>query len=271
MPSLNARAPPAESRRIQHFNVTPLFPGNTHTSLSQVREKCLKALKDRLIERANIIQVRCGACAALSCPSLGLALALMLAMQNTTRHTSTHHVTYPILHTLCHTSHISHTIQYTSAPRITRTSHVSRSQARLDEETAALAKRQQNFQRDRDQMSSEEEEEFEKAMEESMFRWGCNLGCANCADLCCCNELLGSHVCTVFQGVWAAVLAAQPPGPCYNAAPHPPAFDVHAIPAHKAIIQPCPLHRILPRRTQTAPPLQRKCISVPCAAVARIL
>ncbi|KAL6761433.1 hypothetical protein V8C86DRAFT_3131553 [Haematococcus lacustris] len=64
----------------------------------QVREKCLKALKDRLIERANIIQ------------------------------------------------------------------------ARLDEESAALAKRQQNYQRDRDQMTVEEEEEYERAVEESMFR-----------------------------------------------------------------------------------------------------
>lgn len=64
-----------------------------------MREKCLKALKDRLIERANIIQ------------------------------------------------------------------------ARLDEERAALAKRQQNFNRDRDQMTQEEEEEYEKAVEESMFRW----------------------------------------------------------------------------------------------------
>lgn len=63
----------------------------------EVREKCLKALKDRLIERANIIQ------------------------------------------------------------------------ARLDEESSALGKRQQNFQRDRDQMSPEEEEEYERAVEESMF------------------------------------------------------------------------------------------------------
>ncbi|MEW5310705.1 MAG: hypothetical protein WDW38_002476 [Sanguina aurantia] len=64
----------------------------------ETREKCLKALKDRLIERANIIQ------------------------------------------------------------------------ARLDEESTALAKRQQNFNRDRDQMSAEEEEEYERASEESMFR-----------------------------------------------------------------------------------------------------
>jgi hypothetical protein len=41
----------------------------------------------------------------------------------------------------------------------------------LDEETAALSKRQQNFQRDRDQMSQEEEDEYEKAVEESRFRW----------------------------------------------------------------------------------------------------
>eukprot|EP00951_Prasinocladus_malaysianus_P050443 scaffold680464_cov52-Prasinocladus_malaysianus.AAC.1 len=63
-----------------------------------VREKCLKALKDRLIERANIIQ------------------------------------------------------------------------ARHEEETSALAKRQANFQRDRDQMSREDEEEYERQCEESMFR-----------------------------------------------------------------------------------------------------
>jgi hypothetical protein len=63
-----------------------------------VREKCLKALKDRLIERANIIQ------------------------------------------------------------------------ARHEEETAALAKRQTNFQRDREQMSREDEEEYERQCEESMFR-----------------------------------------------------------------------------------------------------
>mmetsp|Transcript_27648 Transcript_27648/g.69682 ORF Transcript_27648/g.69682 Transcript_27648/m.69682 type:complete len:469 (+) Transcript_27648:102-1508(+) len=64
----------------------------------EVRERCLKALKDRLIERANIIQ------------------------------------------------------------------------ARHEEETAALAKRQTNFQRDREQMSREDEEEYERQCEESMFR-----------------------------------------------------------------------------------------------------
>ena len=64
----------------------------------EVREKCLRALKDRLIERANIIQMR------------------------------------------------------------------------LDEDTAALSKRQASFNRDRDQMSQEEEEEYERAVEESMFR-----------------------------------------------------------------------------------------------------
>ncbi|GFR42728.1 hypothetical protein Agub_g3646 [Astrephomene gubernaculifera] len=70
----------------------------TRVQALDVREKALKALKDRLIERANIIQ------------------------------------------------------------------------ARLDEETAALAKRQQNFHRDRDQMSASEEEEYERQTEESMFR-----------------------------------------------------------------------------------------------------
>ncbi|EFJ52641.1 hypothetical protein VOLCADRAFT_102618 [Volvox carteri f. nagariensis] len=70
----------------------------TRTQALEVREKALKALKDRLIERANIIQ------------------------------------------------------------------------ARLDEETAALAKRQQTFHRDRDQMTAAEEEEYERQTEESMFR-----------------------------------------------------------------------------------------------------
>ena len=58
--------------------------------MEQVRENCLKALKERLIERANIIQ------------------------------------------------------------------------ARHDEETAALAKRQANFQRDRDNLGRAEEEEYEQ-------------------------------------------------------------------------------------------------------------
>lgn len=40
----------------------------------------------------------------------------------------------------------------------------------MDEESASLGKRQQNYQRDRDQMTQEEEEEYEKAVEESMFR-----------------------------------------------------------------------------------------------------
>jgi hypothetical protein len=31
----------------------------TRDQALEVREKCLRALKDRLIERANIIQVRC--------------------------------------------------------------------------------------------------------------------------------------------------------------------------------------------------------------------
>lgn len=43
-------------------------------------------------------------------------------------------------------------------------------QARLDEESAALAKRQQTFHRDRDQMSAAEEEDYERQTEESMFR-----------------------------------------------------------------------------------------------------
>ncbi|DBA69786.1 TPA: hypothetical protein ACH3X2_012508 [Trebouxia sp. C0005] len=64
----------------------------------EVRERSLKALKERLVERANIIQ------------------------------------------------------------------------ARHDSETAALVKRQAHFQRDRDQMSREEEEEYEQACEDSMFK-----------------------------------------------------------------------------------------------------
>ncbi len=70
----------------------------SESEAKSVRERCLQALKDRLIERANTIQ------------------------------------------------------------------------SRHDEETAALAKRQANFQRDRDQLSRAEEEEYERACEESMFR-----------------------------------------------------------------------------------------------------
>jgi len=73
----------------------------TRDQALDVREKCLRALKDRLIERASIIQ------------------------------------------------------------------------SRLDEDTASLAKRQAAFNRDRDQMSNEEEEEYQKAVEESMFRYKC--------------------------------------------------------------------------------------------------
>eukprot|EP00955_Chlamydomonas_euryale_P064513 359006-Chlamydomonas_euryale.AAC.1 len=52
--------------------------------------------------------------------------------------------------------------------------HVSL-QSRLDEDTASLAKRQAAFNRDRDQMSNEEEEEYQKAVEESMFsKWHAN-------------------------------------------------------------------------------------------------
>jgi hypothetical protein len=43
-------------------------------------------------------------------------------------------------------------------------------QARLDEETVSLSKRQQNYARDRDQLTQEEEEEYERAVEESLFR-----------------------------------------------------------------------------------------------------
>lgn len=43
-------------------------------------------------------------------------------------------------------------------------------QARHDEETASLAKRQANFQRDRDQLAKEAEREYEQACEESIFR-----------------------------------------------------------------------------------------------------
>ena len=93
-----------EEEEVEHDFLSPFLPSYinvrnlTREECFEVRDKCLKALKDRLIERANIIQ------------------------------------------------------------------------ARHDEETAALAKRQANFQRDRDQMSQEEEEEYEKACEESMFR-----------------------------------------------------------------------------------------------------
>lgn len=70
----------------------------TREQALEVREKCLRALKDRLVERANIIQ------------------------------------------------------------------------ARLDEETSSLAKRQANYQRDREQLTPEEEEEYEQACQDSLFR-----------------------------------------------------------------------------------------------------
>ena len=43
-------------------------------------------------------------------------------------------------------------------------------QARHDEQTALLAKRQANFQRDRDTMNRHEEEEYERECDEAMFR-----------------------------------------------------------------------------------------------------
>mmetsp|Transcript_46212 Transcript_46212/g.88190 ORF Transcript_46212/g.88190 Transcript_46212/m.88190 type:complete len:1493 (-) Transcript_46212:386-4864(-) len=93
-----------EDDKVEHDYLSPFLPATvggrqlTKDDALKVRENCLKALKDRLIERANIIQ------------------------------------------------------------------------ARHDEETAALAKRQTNFQRDRDNMGRPEEEEYEQACEESMFR-----------------------------------------------------------------------------------------------------
>ncbi|PNW72944.1 hypothetical protein CHLRE_14g612700v5 [Chlamydomonas reinhardtii] len=93
-----------EAAEATYDYLSPFLPtllGTQQLSRGQaleVREKALKALKDRLIERANIIQ------------------------------------------------------------------------ARLDEESAALAKRQQTFHRDRDQMSAAEEEDYERQTEESMFR-----------------------------------------------------------------------------------------------------
>lgn len=47
---------------------------------------------------------------------------------------------------------------------------LSGSQARLDEEQAALARRQAAYVRDRDSLSPEEEEDYEKAVEEAAFR-----------------------------------------------------------------------------------------------------
>jgi hypothetical protein len=93
-----------DEEKVEHDYLSPFLPALiagqslTKTECMDVRERCLKGLKDRLIERANIIQ------------------------------------------------------------------------ARHDEETAALAKRQANFQRDRDQMSRAEEEEYDRACDESMFR-----------------------------------------------------------------------------------------------------
>ena len=93
-----------DEEKVEHDYLSPFLPAliagqsMTKAEAMDVRERCLKGLKDRLIERANIIQ------------------------------------------------------------------------ARHDEETAALAKRQANFQRDRDQMSRAEEEEYDRACDESMFR-----------------------------------------------------------------------------------------------------
>ena len=93
-----------EEQQNAHDYLTPYLPrivgqrALSRTEALQTRDLCLKALKERLVERANIIQ------------------------------------------------------------------------GRHDEETAALAKRQQNFQRDRDQVGRAEEEEYERACEESMFR-----------------------------------------------------------------------------------------------------
>ena len=93
-----------DEEKVEHDYLSPFLPALiagqslTKPEAMDVRERCLKGLKDRLIERANIIQ------------------------------------------------------------------------ARHDEETAALAKRQANYQRDRDQMSRAEEEEYDRACDESMFR-----------------------------------------------------------------------------------------------------
>jgi len=57
----------------------------------------------------------------------------------------------------------------------------ARAQARLDEDTANLAKQQQNFQRDREAMPQPHEEVYEKLVEESKFRCVCL-----CALACAC-------------------------------------------------------------------------------------
>jgi hypothetical protein len=91
-----------QEQAVEHDYLSAFLPQSSRimsdSEAKSVRERCLQALKDRLIERANTIQ------------------------------------------------------------------------SRHDEETAALAKRQANFQRDRDQLSRAEEEEYERACEESMFR-----------------------------------------------------------------------------------------------------
>lgn len=88
-----------ESDYLSPF-LPPMIAGQSITSgqAFEVRDKALRALQDRLIERANIIQ------------------------------------------------------------------------ARHDEQTALLAKRQANFQRDRDTMNRHEEEEYERECDEAMFR-----------------------------------------------------------------------------------------------------
>ena len=84
-----------QEQAVEHDYLSAFLPQSSRimseSEAKSVRERCLQALKDRLIERANTIQ------------------------------------------------------------------------SRHDEETAALAKRQANFQRDRDQPSRAEEEEYERA------------------------------------------------------------------------------------------------------------
>lgn len=111
-----------------------------------VRERCLRALKARLIERANIIQVRTWQGAI---PHMGLC--------------------YNSIASLCKGGSI-----FSSTPPPCLALHACITwlppQTRLNEETAALERRHAALGRDRDAISAEEEEEAERGAEAASFR-----------------------------------------------------------------------------------------------------
>jgi len=159
-------------RRPSEPSRTPHTPHTPHTPQAlEVREKALRALKDRLIERANIIQVR--SVRGFSRWSLtgsvrGSFAVVPDCLLSTTP--SRREAVLPLPSSsnglnLLFSRYLSPT---TSDPDVPPPS--SSPQARLDEETTALSRHNASFNRDRDQMTQEEEEEYEKAVEESSFR-----------------------------------------------------------------------------------------------------